>query len=301
MKNLASRRAGLLLTWAVLAGTAGKLAAASLTIYTVNYPLRYFAERIAGSHADVVFPAPLAVDPAGWMPAPRVINAYQGADLILLNGAGYAAWTARVALPRSRLVDTSAGFKEEYLAAGTATTHSHGPAGEHSHTGIASTTWLDFALAARQAAAIRDAIARLRPDLGEAVEEDFAALERDLLVLDQQAEAIGLHARGEPMVASHPVFQYLAAAYGLNVESVHWEFDRLPSDDDWAELQSLLARHRAEIMLWEGEPGPSVVERLGAMGIESVVFDPTAQPPARGDWLAVMRENLRRLEKAVLR
>ena len=40
------------------------LANQPLNIYTVNYPLAYFAERIAGDQAKVVFPAPPGVDPA---------------------------------------------------------------------------------------------------------------------------------------------------------------------------------------------------------------------------------------------
>ena len=32
-------------------------AAERLSVYTVNYPLAYFAERIGGNHVEVVFPA----------------------------------------------------------------------------------------------------------------------------------------------------------------------------------------------------------------------------------------------------
>ncbi len=59
-------------------------------VYTVNYPLYYFASRIAGDAAEVVFPVPEDVDPAFWMPGTEEIAAFQKADLILLNGAGYA-------------------------------------------------------------------------------------------------------------------------------------------------------------------------------------------------------------------
>ena len=58
-----------------------------LSVYTVNYPLAYFAERIAGDQARVVFPAPSDVDPAFWQPDRETIRTYQQADLILLNGA----------------------------------------------------------------------------------------------------------------------------------------------------------------------------------------------------------------------
>jgi ABC-type Zn uptake system ZnuABC Zn-binding protein ZnuA len=32
------------------------------TVYVVNYPLQYFAERIGGEHVTVVFPAPADVE-----------------------------------------------------------------------------------------------------------------------------------------------------------------------------------------------------------------------------------------------
>ena len=46
-----------------------------LTVYVVNYPLKYFAERIAGEHARVVFPAPRDVDPAFWNPDTETVAA----------------------------------------------------------------------------------------------------------------------------------------------------------------------------------------------------------------------------------
>ena len=72
-----------------------------LSVYTVNYPLAYFAERIGGDQVEVVFTAPPDVDPAYWVPDQKTITAYQQADLILLNGANYAKWISKVSLPRS--------------------------------------------------------------------------------------------------------------------------------------------------------------------------------------------------------
>jgi zinc transport system substrate-binding protein len=108
-----------------------------LQVYTVNYPLAYFAERIVGDLAEVTFPPPPDVDPAFWMPDPKTIAAYQGADLILLNGADYAKWMSKVSLPLSRLVDTSRGFEDQYIQQANLSTHSHGPGGEHTHGGVA--------------------------------------------------------------------------------------------------------------------------------------------------------------------
>ena len=81
-------------------------AAPPLNVYVVNYPLKYFAERIGGGEVKVTLPVPVDVDPVYWTPRIAEIGAYQQADLILLNGAGYAKWVNTVSLPRSKTVDT---------------------------------------------------------------------------------------------------------------------------------------------------------------------------------------------------
>src|SRR5688500_10032420 len=72
------------------------------TIVTVNYPLAYFAEQLAGKDAVVKFPAPPDEDPDYWQPDEESIEQYQNADLILLNGSDYAKWTKSVSLPESK-------------------------------------------------------------------------------------------------------------------------------------------------------------------------------------------------------
>ena len=123
----------------------------TLSLYTVNYPLKYFAERIAGDRATVVFPGPADIDPVFWTPDLETTRDYQGADLVLLNGATYAKWTTKVTLPQSRCVNTSKAFKESYIKVSDGVTHSHGKGGDHSHSGTAFTTWLDLEQAAAQA------------------------------------------------------------------------------------------------------------------------------------------------------
>ena len=48
-------------------------AGTTFTVYTVNYPLAYFCERIGGKHIEVVFPAPQDIDPAFWTPDKKTI------------------------------------------------------------------------------------------------------------------------------------------------------------------------------------------------------------------------------------
>jgi zinc transport system substrate-binding protein len=269
-----------------------------LTIYVVNHPLKYFAERIGGKHVEVVFLAPADEDPAFWVPDIETIAAYQRADLILLNGAGYAGWIDKVTLPRSRLVNTSAKFRDQYIRTKGAVTHSHGPTGEHAHEGVAFTTWIDFDLAARQAEAIARALARKRPELRSTFQENLAALQKDLMTFDLKIREIVSKNQSQPLVASHPVYDYLARRYGLNIKSVHWEPDEIPGSRQWAELNVILKDHPARWMIWEGKPIAEPVEKLKSAGIDSLVFDPCGNTPDDSDFMSVMRQNVENLRGA---
>ena len=132
----------------ILATAGGSPAAEPLNVYVVNYPLQYFAERIGGPHVKVTLPVPADADPAYWVPSIADIGAYQQADIILLNGAGYAKWISKVSLSRAKTIDTSKGFKDRFITVKEIVTHSHGPGGEHAHEALAFTTWLDPMLAA---------------------------------------------------------------------------------------------------------------------------------------------------------
>jgi zinc transport system substrate-binding protein len=269
-----------------------------LTVYVVNYPLKYFAERIAGAHATVVFPGPSKGDPAYWMPDAKTITKYQQADLILLNGASYAKWVKKASLPRSKMVDTSASFKDWYITAEEITTHSHGAEGKHAHESLAFTIWIDFDLAAKQAEAITKAVVRKRPDLRDTFHQNYIVLEKDLIALDQKIKQLVSKNQQQLLIASHPVYDYFAKRYNLNMKSVHWEPDEMPNQDQWMELRNILKEHPAKWMIWEGDPIKACVEDLKSMGISSLVFDPCGNAPEKVDFLAVMKQNIENLKLA---
>ena len=270
-----------------------------ISVCVVNYPLKYFAERIGGDHVTVDFPVPSDGDPAFWKPAAEDISRVQQADLILLNGADYAKWVAMVSLPQAKTINTSTDIKEQFIPLVEATTHSHGPGGEHAHGGLAFTTWLDPKLAILQARTILNALTERWPEHQEHFETGFSGLEKDLLDVDAAIEKVLSDRKGTPLVFSHPVYQYFERRYGLNGRSVHWEPDEMPTDEQWNELAELLKSHDAKWMIWEGEPRQETVTRLREMGIESVVFDPCGNRPEEGDYLTRMQENLSALSQTL--
>lgn len=268
------------------------------TIYTVNYPLSYFADRMAPAGARVVFPVPEGIDPAFWRPSTESIQAYQQADLILLNGAGYAKWLRYATLPKTRMVITTNGCRADLLRTEGSVRHQHGPEGSHAHEGLAFTTWLDLRLAVCQASRVRDALREHIPEREKTIASGFDSLERDLLQIDARLRRAGEVSGDRPILASHPVYQYLADGYGLSIESLHLEPDQPISRDDWQALDAVLAVRPTNLMLWEAPPLASTQEGLRTRGVTVVVLDPAAQRPTQGDFLSVMKANADRLECA---
>jgi len=266
-----------------------------LKVVSVNYPLHYFAQRIGGEFVDAKYPVLADVDPAYWEPLAEDIILYQEADLILLNGAGYAKWVEKVSLPPSIMINTSLPFKDNYIELSEGLTHSHGPGGEHEHQGFAFTTWLNFKNSIIQAEEVYKALSNLLPESKQTFNSNFQSLKNDLTDLNQNMIAAATKFEGTTLFASHPVYQYLADAYNINILSFHWEPDAIPEDFEWDRFNSLVKINPTTVMIWEDEPLSRVDQKILESGIQVVVFNPCGNKPASGDFLKVMKDNISNL------
>ncbi|MEL6509268.1 MAG: zinc ABC transporter substrate-binding protein [Pseudomonadota bacterium] len=257
-------------------------------IAVANYPLAYFAERLVGDLAEVLFPVPPGTDPSFWRPSIADISAMQAAQVIALNGAGFSDWTTKVSLPRARIIDTSAGFADAYIATETIT-HSHGEAGTHSHTGTASYTWLDFGLAARQADALAARLIRAMPQSEATILTNLLALNADLAALDAAAKALRAPLAA---IASHPRYQYFGRAYGLEIAAMEWDAQEEVSEDQWQALEQKSSESGATLFIWEATPSDDARARIATLGLTDVVFPPLAQAPVSGDFISEMTKSI---------
>lgn len=258
-------------------------------VYVVNYPLAYFTERIGGDAIDVVFPE-IDGDPAFWNPSREWIEAYQRADLILLNGANYAKWVARVSLPTAKTVDTS--MSVALLMVDDGPVHNHGPTGAHSHAGTAFTTWLNPQHAIKQVEVIVEALVRLVPAQQPTFERRSAQLKQELELLDEQLEVLFAENSSQLFIASHPVYQYLADRYHLNLQSVTWEADEEITSEQWNALDRLRKKHPATVMIWEGVPLERSTARVEALGMQSITFVPCGNRQGSATFMEVMQQNV---------
>ncbi len=289
LKNLAAA--------ALLASAASSAAAQERPrVVAVNYALQYFAERLLGEDAEVIFPVPQDVDPSFWRPGIADISLVQSADLILLNGAGFATWVDRVSLPRSRIVNTSSGIEDQFIVT-ESITHSHGDGNEHSHEGLASYLWLDPMLAIAQADAVASAITAR----GLASEADVKArlteLRVDLQELEERGREVFAAVDGVAVIATHPRYQYLARRFGISVASLEWEAGATPTAEELDDLRALIDDTGASILMWEAEPDAAALEATATLGVENVTFDPLAHEPSGGSFIDSFAASLNAIEQ----
>ena len=263
-------------------------------IVVVNNPLLYFAQRLIGNEIDVRLLVPQGIDPAAWQPTVPDVLQLQGAELLLLNGAGYSSWLDKVSISPRNIVITSEALKNRWLEIPDQLTHSHGPGAEHAHGDYAFTTWMDMSLAAKQAEAVAEALQKRWPRLADTVAARLRSLAADIDALDEGYRQQARRLAGRHIVYSHPVYQYFERRYQLPGHSLHWEPDVMPSDEQWAELQQMLSA--SSLFIWEGDPNAAIGARMVLEELPFVVVDPAANTSAK-DWLSVQQDNLTRLSK----
>lgn len=273
------------------------------TVYTTFYPTTWMTQRIAGDLVEVVCPVPEDADPIFWKPTREDIAAYQGADLIVINGAEFEKWVEAADLPLRTVVRTARGFKDRWIKFDEGVTHSHGPEGDHTHEGTDGHTWLDPVLAKQQAKAILGKLKRLLPDHVGALHERGYRLAADLDKLHAQLVALGTPAEGEALVASHPAYNYLARRLGWAVVNLDFDPEEMPSEEAFADARHLLEHEgfRYRVMLWEGAPTDAIAKATEEnLGVKSIEFSPCEMLSADArhkavDYMSVMQANIARL------
>lgn len=269
-------------------------------VFTTFYPTEFFAARISGGLVPVECPLPSGEDPASWQPTEAVLQRYQAAGLVVINGASFEEWTALASLPFSRTCDTTAGFAADFITFETVR-HRHGSEGEHSHEGTDGHTWLDPVNARMQADSILLAMSRRWPEHERAFRDNAEALFTDLGALDTKLKAISQDGSVR-VVASHPAYNYIGRRYGWEVRNV----DLPPEGPVSAETLNVLKEPglSGAVVLFESAPDAAVVAALGSAGFSYTVFSPCesldAETRSKGkSYLTVMNDNINQLAAAL--
>lgn len=257
------------------------------TVVTALYPLTFLTERVAASDVSVRSVVAPGVEPHDIELTPAQVQDIADADLVLYLGEFAPAVDEAVeqnaadrSLEISTVVDLLPGSTDESEGADTSRLDPH--------------FWLD----PLRLAALADVVAGRLGELDPARADDFAgraaALVAELRDLDA-AYASGLaNCATATLVTSHDAFGYLSSRYGLDQVSIAGlEPEAEPSAARISEVQALVRATGTTTIFFEPLGSSDVVSALAAdLGVTAASLDPVESPPATGDYLTVMADNL---------
>lgn len=265
-----------------------------IVVVAVNEPLRYFAERIGGEFVEASCPCPMKMNPSTWSPDSAALEEFNSADLILLNGGGYARWTITTSLPDSRIANTGRAFKEKWLTMAESVRHQHGPEGEHSHEATIGEFWLDPGLAILQAERIERALVSLDAEHATEFGKGLDLLTKDLRKLEQSIrDTVGDDTQ---LFAAEPAFEYVAATAGQPLNRLSWANVEEPTESEFARFVEKRASDKTPLFLLSSPSTSKLAKQLEAIGVRTVVFDICATTSAKS-YLDRMRENVELLKQ----
>jgi zinc/manganese transport system substrate-binding protein len=230
-----------------------------------------------------------AVDPHDFEPRPSDIAAFTGADVVLVNGAGYDSWATRAVenlTPRPELLTVAD-------LAGTTGGNPH--------------LWYSPDAVEKVAAAVTAELAKRSPHAERYFAEQSRAWTADLKPYLDEIAALRDAAHGRTYAATETVFDDMAAAVGLADRTPEAYRQAVSNESEpppgaLSDFQSALAAHRVDVLVVNTQTEGKVPDRLRAAAKEAgvpVVAVTESPPQGAGSFVAWQVEQLRALSAAL--
>lgn len=285
-----------------------EVATEKIQIVAGFYPLAYAAEGIAGDLAEVVSLAGPGVEPHDLELTPGDVAKINDADLVVYIPEFIPALDAVVKkLDQSKVINATQGIT---LISGDS--HSHEGEEGHSHEGEEAHSeeeghshesatdphiWLNPSNMVLIGNSIAKALSALTSD--SAINESRSSFENALTTLASDYTAKLANCSIKALVVSHEAFGYIANAYGfeqVGISGLSPEAE--PSPARLAEVAKIAKAENATTIYYESLVDPKVAKTLAdELKITAEMLDPLESPPASGDYLSVMQQNLDTLVK----
>ena len=277
-----------------------EVATEKIQIVAGFYPLAYAAEGVAGDLAEVVSLAGPGVEPHDLELTPGDVAKINDADLVVYIPEFIPALDAVVkTLDQSKVINATQGIT---LISGDS--HSHEGEEAHSeeegHSDESATDphiWLNPSNMVLIGNSIAKALSALTSD--SAIDENRSSFENGLNALATDYTAKLANCSIKALVVSHEAFGYIANAYGfeqVGISGLSPEAE--PSPARLAEVAKIAKAENATTIYYESLVDPKVAKTLAdELKITAEMLDPLESPPASGDYLSVMQQNLVTLVK----
>jgi zinc/manganese transport system substrate-binding protein len=244
---------------------------------------------LGGACADVTTVlAGSSVDPHDFEPSPSDAAAFDGAQLVVINGGHYDEWAAKLAestAPDASVVDAMA------LLGGDQAGHGHDEHDEHEHGDAANPhAWYSPVVVTDMATAVTAKLTELAPAAGEYFNARHTGFTEALAPYDALIAEIKAGAAGKSYAATESLFDDMAAALGLTNRTprgyqVASSNESDPSPADLDAFLRLLSDRGVDVLIYNTQTEGSVPQQLRAAaeaaGVPVVDVTETPAPDAQ--------------------
>ncbi|SFM12580.1 zinc transport system substrate-binding protein [Gracilibacillus orientalis] len=306
-----------------------------LTLYTTVYPLKYFAEQIAGDKASVESILPPGSNPHNYEPTSEEIVKIAEADAFVYNGAGLEPYAKQISdsiqSEDVKIVEASTGIdfiehvhdhshgeeeSHDHDHEGEEDIHKHDHEGEednqedehagHHHGDKDPHVWLDPIRSIRLAENIKDTLVVLQPDSEEAFNKNFEELKGNLENLDKEFHEQLESLPGNEIIVSHAAYGYWEQSYGIEQIPISGlSPTNEPSQKELQNIIEIAEKHGLKYVFFEQNVTPKVADVVRkeidaeTLRIHNLSVLTEEDIENDEDYLTLMQSNLEVLTKAL--
>ncbi|MGQ0795352.1 MAG: metal ABC transporter substrate-binding protein [Nitrosopumilaceae archaeon] len=260
-----------------------------LKVFASFYPLYEFTKIIGDEKIDVSTIIPPGIEPHDWEPSIQDLQKMQEADMIVINGAGFEPWVAKLISvnPNILIIDTSNGIsllvKDERMFKVEIQNDPH--------------VWLNPVLAKKQTQNILNGLIKIDPQNADYYQENFNAYNSKLIQLDTKIRNELSSCVKKDFLATHDAFSYFANEYGLNQNTI---LGINPSGEPTATtIQQIIQKAQdldLHFIFTEETINPRISEVIAAeIGAKVLILSPIETFEKDSDYITRMEKNLSHL------
>ena len=259
-----------------------------INIMVSIYPLKEFANEIAGDKAEITSMVPDNMEPHDYEPKTKDFESLIKSDAFIYNGLGLESWVNQVneviADKDILIVDSSDGV--DVRKEGDST---------DPHC------WLSLQEAQKQAENIKDTLVKLDPDNKDYFEQNYETFTNKLEGLYSEYKEKFDEIPSKNFVTGHAAFGYLCRDFNLQQKSVENLFgEGEPTPKQLEELVSFCKENNIKTIFSESLASPKVSETLAKeVGAEVVPIMTLESNEDDKSYIEAMRYNLEEIYKCL--
>lgn len=264
---------------------------AKLNVVSAENVYGELAQQLGGDYVQVtsILSNP-AQDPHLFNAAPSVAKAIADADIIVYNGMSYDAWMQKLLTVKGSKVQQTI-VVADLLGA---------KAGMNPHL------WYDPATMPLLAQALTNLYAAADKPHAAFYQQRLAQFLQEYQALQADIYRLKLKFQGTPVIATEPVFGYLAQALGLQMhgEALQWSImnETSPSPAELKVFEDEIRQRQVRLVIYNQQVSQPLVQRLLEIAKAANVptLGVTETQPANTSYIQWMQTQLTELEKALI-